>query len=67
MNPFFGGTRYFESSDVYRNFRLRDRPYANTASELVINQRDEPANQDLDLQSLNDIRLYVFYTDFTAF
>ena len=46
---------------------MRDRPYANTAWELVINQRDEPVNQDLDLQSINDIRIYVFYTDFTTF
>ena len=66
INPFFNGTRFF-TPDVYRNNRLRDRPFVNTAWELVINQKDERENQDLNLQSLSDIRLFVYYTDFTQF
>ena len=64
LNPFFNGNRVF-TPEIYRTYRLRDRPFINTAWELVINQRDEQANQDLDLQSLSDVRLYVYYTDFT--
>jgi hypothetical protein len=52
---------------VYRNKRLRDRPFVNTSWELLINQRDELENQDINLQSLNDLRLYVYYTDFTSY
>jgi len=66
VDAFFGGTRYFEA-DVYRSYTFLDRPFANTAWELVINQRDEVANRDIDLQSLTDIRLYVYYNDFTVF
>ncbi len=66
LNPFFGSTRYFDP-EIYQNIRFRDRPYANTAWELVFNQRDEPANQDVDLQAVTDIRLFVYYSDFTPF
>jgi hypothetical protein len=64
INPFFNGQRIF-TPEVYRNYRLRDRPFVNTGWQLVLNQRDERVNQDVNLQSLTDIRLYVFYTDFT--
>lgn len=66
VNPFFNGTRVFVP-EVYKNIQLRDRPYISTAWELVFNQRDEKVNQDVDLQSLTDIRLYVYYTDFTEY
>lgn len=65
INPFFNGMRTF-IPEVYLSRRLRDRPYVNTGWEIVLNQRDEVANQDVDLSSLTDIRLYVYYTDFTA-
>lgn len=65
INTFFNGTRAF-GPEVYRSERLRDRPFINTYWELVLNQRDERANQDIDLDSLTDIRLYVYYSDFTA-
>jgi hypothetical protein len=65
LNPFFSGVRFFDQ-DTYRNARLRDRPLVNTAWTLYINQRDEVANQDIDLQSVSDVRLYIYYTDFTA-
>jgi len=68
INTFFNSTREFASNpEVYRNYRLRDRPMVNTGWELVINQRDEVVNQDINLGALTDIKLYVFYTDFTAF
>ncbi len=66
INPFFNGNRLFVP-EVYRNNQLRDRPYVVTAWELIVNQRDEHVNQDLDLQSLTDIRLYIYYTDFTDY
>lgn len=52
--------------EVYRNYRFRDRPLVNTMWELILNQRDELANQDIDLQSLSDIRVLFYYSDFTA-
>ncbi len=66
MNPIFNGVRVF-GPEVYRSDRMRDRPFVNTHWELVLNQRNELANQDINLQSLTDIRLYVYYTDFTQF
>ena len=66
INSFFNGNRLF-TPEVYRNYRFRDRPMVNTLWEMMINRRDEAVNKDIDLQSLSDIRLYVFYTDFTAF
>ena len=66
INPYLNGNKAFEP-DVYKNFRLRDRPFVNTLWELVINQVDEEANKDIDLQTLTDIRLLVYYTDFTAY
>ncbi|MCU0673238.1 MAG: hypothetical protein MUE69_10655 [Myxococcota bacterium] len=65
LNPFTNGVRAFVP-EVYRSERLRDRPFANSAWELVLNQRDELANQDIDINSLTDIRVYVYYTDHTA-
>jgi hypothetical protein len=64
LNTFFNGSRVY-GPDVYRSFRLRDRPIANSLYELIINQRDEAVNADIDLQSLTDIRLLVYYDDFT--
>ncbi len=67
LNPFFNGTREFGGSpEVYRSYRLRDLPLVNTAWELVFNNRDEAVNRDINLGALTDIKLYVFYTDFTS-
>jgi len=67
VNTFFNGEMWyvFANDDVLVNKRLRDRPFANTLWELVLNQRDEQVNKDINLDSLTDIRLYVYYTDFT--
>ncbi len=67
INTFFNGQRFriFSDDTVFRNERLRDRPVANTMWELVINQRDEEVNKDINLLSLSDVVLYFYYTDFT--
>ncbi len=64
LNPFVNGVRVY-TPELYRSERLRDRPFVNTHWELVINQKDEQANKDIKLQSLTDVRLYVYYSDFT--
>lgn len=64
INTFFNGVRVFDP-EVYENDRLRDRPYANSAWELLFNQQDESVNGDIDLNSLSDIRIYIHYQDFT--
>ena len=66
MNTFFNGVRSF-TPDIYQNQRLRERPYVNTNWEFAFNQRDEFVNQDINLGSLTDVRIYLYYTDFTAF
>ena len=51
---------------MYKNSRLKDRPYANSSWELVLNTLDEPDNLDLGLSDgIRDIRLHIYYTDFT--
>ncbi|MEO1266912.1 MAG: hypothetical protein AAFX99_02375, partial [Myxococcota bacterium] len=68
VNTMFGGFRFFTNLDnYYKSYRLRDRPFVNTHWELVINQRDELDNMDINLNSLTDLRIYIFYTDFTVF
>jgi hypothetical protein len=65
LNPYFSGNKGVFDPDVYVNTRLRDRPLLATDWRLIINQRDEVVNQDINLQSLNDITLYIYYTDYT--
>ena len=55
------------SNEIYRNFRLNDRPLVNDNWEMIINQRDELVNQDIDLNAITDIKLFVFYNDFTVY
>lgn len=64
INPFFNGTKVF-TPEIYRNFRLRDYPLGNTQWELLLNQVSEKVNQDINLNAVDDIRLYIYYTDFT--
>lgn len=66
VNASLLGAKVFDP-EIYRNYRFRDRPLVNTLWELVINQRDELVNKDIDLQSLTDIRILVYYSDFTTF
>jgi hypothetical protein len=38
----------------------------NSSWELVLDLHNESVNQDIDLNGLDDIQLYVYYTDFTS-
>jgi hypothetical protein len=67
LNTFFNGVKATQNAATYRNGRLRGRPLVNTHWELIVNQRDEAVNQDIDLRTLTDIKIYVYYTDFTVF
>lgn len=60
------GTSRFFPNEVYQSERFRDRPLVNTGWELVLNQKDEFVNQDIDLSGINDILIYIYYTDFTG-
>lgn len=75
INPFFNG-RVREMSDtdirsdelnpdIYRTLRFRDLPLVNTSWDLVLNLRNEQVNLDIDPNKLKDIRLYIYYSDFT--
>lgn len=69
VDVFFNGEQPFHETsgeDIYESRRFKDRPFANTQWELIINQKDEQENKDIDLNSLSDIRLFIYYTDFTA-
>ena len=61
----FNGTATF-TNDVYDNTLLRDRPLVNNQWQLVINAKDEAVNRDIDLKSLTDIKLIIYYTDFVS-
>lgn len=66
VNASLLGSKVYDP-EVYRNYRFRDRPLVNTLWELIINQRDESVNRDIDLQSITDIRVLIYYSDFTTF
>jgi len=66
LNTSMNGIRVF-TPDFYQNDRLRERPVVNSDWRFTLNQRDEYHNQDVDLRSLDDIRLYIFYNDFSSF
>ena len=67
VDCYFNGNRTAVDADVYPSIRMQDRPYVNTAWQLVLNQRDELENMDINLHSLTDIRIYLYYTDFMDF
>ncbi|MFO0748154.1 MAG: hypothetical protein U1F43_21220 [Myxococcota bacterium] len=67
VDVMMNGNRDLLDPAILKSYRFRDRPYANTGWELVLNQRDEPVNRDLDLTTVNDIKIYLYYTDFTTF
>jgi hypothetical protein len=69
INTFFNGDQPYAnttSANVYLNDKLRDRPFVNTDWQVLVNVKDEQVNKDINLSSLSDIRLYVYYTDFTS-
>ncbi|MCB9528203.1 MAG: hypothetical protein H6701_07395 [Myxococcales bacterium] len=68
INPFFEGSKPAHiDPDIYRNRNLFDRPLVNSRWEFVLNTLDESVNADLDLRGLDDVRLYIYYNDFTEF
>lgn len=66
INTFFNGQKDLDPS-IYRSDRLRDRPFLNTGWQIVLNRKDESVNKDIRLDGIDDIKLYVYYTDFTQF
>ena len=66
VNTFFNGVKDLDPS-IYRSDRLRDRPFLNTGWQVVLNRKDESVNKDIRLDGIDDIKLYVYYTDFTQF
>ncbi len=70
LNPAFNAVRPRELSDpneIFRSYRLRDLPLVNDHWEMIVNQRDEEANLDINLNGITDIKLYIYYTDFTVY
>lgn len=65
VQAYFGRNNTVFDPSVYRRFELRERPYMNTQWRMVIDQRHDRDNQDIDLNQITDIYLYVYYTDFT--
>ena len=51
--------------EVYKSERLRDRPVVNAEWLLQFDPVNESDNTDVPLGDLDDIRLYIYYTDFT--
>lgn len=64
LDVFFEGERVLDEA-VYKSDRLRDRPVANAEWLLQVDTVNEKDNSDVDLGKLDDVRLYVYYTDFT--
>lgn len=52
--------------EIFRSLRFRDYPLVNTSWELVLNLTDEQDNHGIDLSEINDIKMYIFYNDFTS-
>lgn len=78
MNPFMNAgeddIRLGQDSDgaiagptrsIYRSYRFRERPVVQTDWSLVLDQRGEEVNRDISLAGMDDIVVYLFYTDFT--
>lgn len=66
IDTFFNGVKpSFIDPELYQSVRLRERPLANSLWELGLNLRDDEVNRDIRPEELTDIRLYVYYEDFT--
>lgn len=64
---FAAGGEVLFNTDIARNRRLADRPVMNSRWELMLNLVDEEVNEDIDLAAIDDIKLYIYYSDFTEF
>ena len=49
---------------VYRNYGMRERPLVNTSWRLVFDEL-HPQNADVRFEKVNDVFVYIYYTDFT--
>jgi hypothetical protein len=70
IDTFFNGAQPFYQNaqeNIYESWRFKDRPFVNTQWDAILNQKDEYVNMDIDLASLSDIRLFIYYSDFTVF
>ena len=70
VDAYFNGEQPFYQNvqeNIYQTWRFKDRPFVNTQWDVVVNQKDEYENMDIDLASLGDIRLFIYYSDFTVF
>ena len=67
INTIFNGEKWSGAVDIFKNDKFRDRPFINTNYELVINTMDEFVNKDIKLSDINDIKVYIYYTDFTSY
>lgn len=76
LNPLFpsngdAGREAFDTrlggptASIFRDYRFRDRPFVNSSWQLVFNPRTEAVNKDIQLSAIDDIKLYVYYTDFS--
>ncbi|MFT5434222.1 MAG: hypothetical protein ACI9OJ_004935, partial [Myxococcota bacterium] len=65
LDAWFNGEKPYDA-DIYTSWRFRERPLVNSGWELSINTVDEQVNGDINLGGLEDIRLYIYYTDFTV-
>lgn len=65
INPYFNANKAFDNGDVYQEKRLRGRPFANTLWELTLNLQDEAVNEDINVNGITDVRVYLYYEDFT--
>ena len=62
--PYVANDPHYDPS-VYRSYEFRERPFVNTSWSLVFDQKNNPDNQDVDLNNVENIVLYVHYSDFT--
>jgi hypothetical protein len=65
VQAYFGRNNTVFDPSVYRRYELNDRPYINTQWRMVIDQRHDRDNQDIDLNQITDVYLYLYYLDFT--
>lgn len=66
--PLEEALRNFEGATAspYRSDRLRDRPLHHTKWSLILHPSAEPVNRDFDMVNwLTDIKIHLWYTDFT--
>ncbi|MCA9539892.1 MAG: hypothetical protein KC620_13435, partial [Myxococcales bacterium] len=66
LDTFFNGDRDGRLDPaIYRSERLRDQPLINTEWQVVFDDQAERVNFDVPIDALDDIRFYIYYTDFT--